>query len=87
MKVGTSRQVKSILWNEEVRFDRYWICPQCETENDAGSAECIVCGCGRNAIPAAKSGNDVKRKLGKVLKIAAIAVGAVVGLAILILLL
>ena len=44
MKTELSGQVKSILWDHENRSSRYWTCPQCETENDTYSVECLVCG-------------------------------------------
>lgn len=99
MKTELSGQVKSILWDHENRSSRYWTCPQCETENDTYSVECLVCGYRHDVppvipdlpVPPTPPTPPVKppktRGVDKALKIIAIAALAVVGVAVLILLL
>lgn len=96
MKTELSGQVKSILWDHENRSSRYWTCPQCETENDTYSVECLVCGYRHDVVPVVQdpptppvppAKPPKTRGVDKALKIIAIAALAVVGVAVLILLL
>lgn len=92
MKTEVSGQVKSILWDHENRSSRYWTCPQCETENDICSAECLVCGHRYDVVPIThvpptQPKPKTPRGIDKALKIIAIAALSVVGMAVLILLL